>query len=838
MPANIDNIIDGLMGDLVGVQQSFDGIPADELQTTIQNILHDYNLSTDLSFVEKIAAINFGKTEQGKVDAESLSNVPEELKDAMFLPVNTIADIALKRDIDTVITQIPEWYTAIQVMRDAVCETDVVTGRLARHIKFDETLVSNDDHEKNGIIGKVEAVEERLELHQLIKNHMVTGVIEYGEDAMYAIPYAKVFQDLYKYRLNEGKQHGSGNGMFSTSTVLQGYGYHEQAIEYSLKDTIIAEMVEEKKRDEALKNAKVINDSTYKRSTIGQVPLDDCKLFTEQEIIEIYPRYHQEPEIPEDASKEDKEKIKKYQAEADAEIDNVLDMLSSNITFINNDIALPVLEESAHDLKAVYETKYKNEAHITMSETGEVIHEGFIPNVDSFFEQIMMEHGSKMDENVLPQFERVKGIYLKPLPATKLIPIRIDRCVVGYYYYSDMTRPDQAGDRKNSGLTGYTLRSPSVGYDSFSPDRLLCEKLASKIINNFDLKFMRDNTSLHEQIVAILQSHNFNSSMMRFVYIPAEYVVFSAINKDGSGKGHSMLEPGLVTARMYMFLKLYSLLYQINNSQVRIYNLRTSGMDKDYRKFVQETIRKFAARRITANDIFNYRSSMTKVSGGSEMVMYLGPGDKAPVEVNTVPAAESPIATEFLDSLKNEAIHSLVVPTAMIQTSMTEMEFAKEVELSNTRMNSASSSYKSELNPSVTLLYRRILRWETDIDPNVIATMTFSFRMNYAKELSVTSDMITNFAAVRDLAVQTFLTTMEQKPDGDNAPDGLQNTLIREYNKLLMQEYFPSLDVDRLEQLADLARERANGKTLSIQASASQNILADKAEAEMVDEEL
>ena len=837
MAADIDSIIDGLMGDIVGKPDGGE-IPVDGLQNTIQNILHDYNLSTDLSFVEKIAAINFGKDEQGKADTEALSNVPDELRDAAFLPVNTIADIALKQDIDTVITQIPEWYTAIQVMRDAICETDIVTGRLARNLRFDETIVTHDDHEKNSIIGKIEAVEERLELHQLIKNHIVTGTIEYGENAMYCIPYAKVFQDLYKYRLNEGKQNKSGGGMFETSSVLQGFGYHEQAIEVSLKDTIIAEMVEEKKKNEELKNAKIINDATYKRSTVGQDP--GCSLFTEQEIIELYPRYHQTPEYPEDASKEEKEKMLKYQEEADAEIDKILEMLSSNITFVNGDIALPVLEESAHDLKAVYETKYKNEAHIQMSENGDIIHEGFIPNVDTFFEQVMMENGANIEDSVLPQFERIKGIYLKPLPATKLIPIRIDRCVVGYYYYSDMTRPEQAGERKNSGLTGYTLRSPSVGYDTFSPDKMLCEKLATKIINNFDLKFMRDNTSLHEQIVAILQSHNFNNSMMRFVYIPAEYVVFTTINKDGAGKGHSMLEPGLVTARMYMFLKLYSLLYQINNSQIRVYNLRTSGIDKDYRKFVQETIRKFAARRITANDIFNYRSSMTKVSGGSEMVMYLGAGDKKPIEVETIPAAETPIANEFLESLKNEAIHSLVVPTAMIQTAMTEMEFAKEVELSNTRMNSASSSYKCEINPSVTTLYRRVMRWETDIDPNVLATLQFSFRMNYAKELSVTSDMITNFTAVRDLAVQTFLTTAEQKPDSDTAPEGLQNTLVREYNKLLMKEYFPSLDVDRLEILANEARERANSKALSIQAAASENILAEKeiSEEENMDEEL
>lgn len=838
MPELNDEVINGLLADIVGK----DGpVEKEELQTTIQNILHDYNLSTDLSFVEKIAAINFGRDASGKQDKEDLGVIPQELRDASYLPVNTIADIALKQDIDTVITQIPEWYTAIQVMRDYICETDVVTGRLARTITFDEREIEYDDHVHNNIMGKIENVEERLELHQLIKNHMVTGTIEYGEDAMYCVPYAKVFQDLYKYKMSEeignNRKVGTPNGnMFDTSTVLQGYGYHEQAIEVSLKDTIIAEMVEEKKRNAS--NAKPINDGTYKRSTVGKEPgAGSGCLFTEAEIMELYPHYHQPVETSEDTSKEDKEKLERLQAEADAEIDAILESLSSNITFVNADIALPVLEESPHDLKAVYEAKYKHEAHMTVNDTGEIIHEGFIPNVDNFFESVMQEAAIKNDEAVLPQFERVKGIYLKPLPATKLIPIRIDRCVVGYYYYSDMTRPDQAGDRKNSGLTGYTLRSPSIGYDTFAPDKMLCDKLANKIINNFDLKFMRDNTALHEQIVAILQSHNFNNAMMRFVYIPAEYVVFTAINKDGAGKGHSMLEPGLVTARMYMFLKLYALLFQINNSAIRVYYLRSSGLDQNYRKFIQETIRKFSARRITTNDIFNYRSSMTKVSGGSEMVMYLGPGDKRPVDIENIPPAESPISTELLDKLKDEAIHSLVVPTAMIQTAMTEMEFAKEVELSNTRMNSAASGYKIDMNPSITTLYRRILRWETDIDPDILATLKFSFKMNVAKELAITAEMITNFTAVRDLVVQTFLTTEEQKPDSDSAPEGFQNVLVREVTKCMLKDHFPSMDVDKMQSLVDRARQAAQGKMLSVQAIASKNILADKQESESDEEE-
>ena len=610
MSSNKEQLIDGLYADVVGNDELV--VSKDAIVDSISDILHQYNLSTDMSFIEKITTMKFDK----KSESIDLSGMPQDLQNAAYLPVNTIADIALRQDLDMLISQIPEWFTALQITRDAVCESDVVTGRLARSITFDRTSMDNLD--KDNVISKIEEVEERLELHQLIKNHVVFNTLEHGEGYLYVVPDAKVFEDLYKYRTNSAnmKSNSAINTFDTSSSLLNGYG--ESAVEISLNDTII-------------------NDSSTSNDKIKKMRKNG--IFTEAEIIEMRPSYHMKP--MNDESKE----LKSKEEEDDA-FDRTIEEIAKNISCITEDISLPVIEESAHDLRYVYYNKYRNDQEC-------------VQEVKTFFEQVM--DSSTNDSCISNNFKNVKGVYLRILPATKLIPIRVDRNIIGYYYISDMTRPEQSGERKNSGLSGYTLRSPSIGFDTFQPDQMFCEKLANKIINNFNMKFMRDNTALHKQIVAILQSHKFNEQMLRFIFIPAEYVIQFAINKDGMGKGHSMLEPGIVTARMYMFLKLYSLLYQINNSQVRVYNLRMSGIDKNYRQFVQETMRKFAARRVTANDIFNYRSSMTKVSGGSELIMPLGAGDQPPITVESINAAESPISNDLLDSLKNESINSTPV---------------------------------------------------------------------------------------------------------------------------------------------------------------------------------
>ena len=780
MAENDKNLLGPLMKEVTG-DDIF--VKKDAIVDTISDILHEYNLSTEYSFIEKMAMLRMPDSKNGsnKLDLEEL---PSELRDAAFLPVNTIADIAMRQDLDLVISQIPEWFTALQITRDAICESDVVDGTMARDIIFKRTNINDD--EKDNIIAKIEEVEERLELHSTIKNHLVFNTLEYGEGYLYCIPYAKVFNDLYKYRLsNKNARNNDTNlDMLETSSIMNGYGYGESAVEKTLNDTIIS-------------------DSTPKNKSKHGV-------FTEAEVMEIAPQYR--TKVFNEQGNEDKKA-----AEArDKDIDEVLEYVSKNITYVEQDIALPVIEESAHDLRAVYNTKYHDQ-------------EEYVQEVDNLFTKVMNDsiymeadnegNNELRNHGMDPQFENIKGVYMKILPATKLIPIRVDRNIIGYYYISDMTRPEEAGQRRNSGLTGYTLRSPSVGYDTFSPDRMFCEKLASKIINNFNLKFMRDNLALHQQIVSIIQSHKFNDAMMRFIFIPAEHVVQCSINKDGAGKGHSMLEPGLVTARMYMFLKLYSILFQINNSQIRVYNLRLSGLDKDYEAFVKDTMRKFAARRVTVNDIFNYRSSMTKVSGGSELIMPMGAGDVAPITFDNIPAAETPINNELLEQLKNESINSTPVPSLMVQTGgESQIEFAKETELANTRFNTMISSYKIDLNADITKLYRKVLRWETDIDPELIKTLKYKLRMPTAKTLNVTVEMINNFNALVDVVVPIFL--KENEAQKDDKP----TETAREFKKLLLHELIPQIDIDHYEELADQARNAAN-ETQLLETNDAENIV-------------
>ena len=162
----------------------------------------------------------------------------------------------------------------------------------------------------------------------------------------------------------------------------------------------------------------------------------------------------------------------------------------------------------------------------------------------------------------------------------------------------------------------------------------------------------------------------------------------------------------------------------------------------------------------------------------------------------------------------------------MVQGAMSEIDFAKEVELANTRFMSMVSSYKIDFNRDITKMYRMILRFETDIDPQILKTLTFSLQMPTAKTLSITSDMISNFNSLKDLIMEIFLTKEEQKEkDGDVENKGV----AREVAKRLLEKWMPGLDVDMIQKLVDDARKKANQIQLNKKANSEENILGTQA---------
>jgi hypothetical protein len=129
------------------------------------------------------------------------------------------------------------------------------------------------------------------------------------------------------------------------------------------------------------------------------------------------------------------------------------------------------------------------------------------------------------------------------------------------------------------------------------------------------------------------------------------------------------------------------------------------------------------------------------------------------------------------------------------------------------------ASYKIDLNRDITKLYRKMLRWETDIDPVILKNLKYVLRMPARKTLDVTVEMVNNFKSLLDVLMETFM-----RQDEVEDKDGKPTEVARQFKKLVLHEYIPQIDIDHFDDLVDQARDAANQHRLE-EVGSAENII-------------
>jgi hypothetical protein len=118
-------------------------------------------------------------------------------------------------DLNMICAQLAELDAAVTTTRDAIVTADDISKTISRKITFENTL-SNDSN-INNYIGVIEEIEKNLKLPKKIKNQVITHTLKFGRYYAYVIPYEKLFEQQYAYKVRDG-QIDSGNSLKESLT--------------------------------------------------------------------------------------------------------------------------------------------------------------------------------------------------------------------------------------------------------------------------------------------------------------------------------------------------------------------------------------------------------------------------------------------------------------------------------------------------------------------------------------------------------------------------------------------------------------------------------------------
>lgn len=503
-------------------------------------------------------------------------------------------------------------------------------------------------------------------------------------------------------------------------------------------------------------------DDTRKENKLTELDmfLEDC-----------YNKYHMRENNKYSDKKSSETKINKDEFKSD--LKNIME----NIIISTDDIPIPFLEEGLESIEYI-----SNQ------------HNNVVTEDNSLFKKVIKNNKSDGGVKISKkgEFDDIGDCYIKMIEPTRIIPIKIMNTVLGYYYVQDEDITPLSGAVSSS---LYFSR-----FNEHSRQQTIIDSLAERVVQQFNKPFLKNNLKFKEAIVDCFNYYNLNENRVKMQFIPAEYIVRFKIDEDIDGNGTSMIKKSLFYAKLYLMILLFKIMSIImySNDQ-KINYIKQSGLDKNLANRVQEIARLQQSRQINISDLFSYTTLINKVGNGNAVYMPTGRSGERPIETEILSGQDIQLNNDLLEMLKNAYITGTGVPAAILNY-LNEADYAKTVEQNNSKFNARVINYQLDFNPIITDMYKRIMRWSTNIGEEKISNFNFSLTQPRSATANAKAELISQFNTMTE-----FLTGLLY-PDPGQAenPDNL-NAEIREFKKLYAREQLPMIDFDSIEELINKA---------------------------------
>lgn len=652
-------------------------------------------------------------------------------------------------DAEQISNQLVELKEAKSVMRDAIISTDLNTGRINRDITFEQSTVSDPSDQVNPII---EQMEKKFNLPARIKN-IVDKTLGYGEYYVYTVPYHEIFENFArKYKTNTK----AGSNFFEW-----------------------------------------VDEETHDKITIEPIKsgISDDKAFLEsaEEYMSESLRYEEGDSRRTDIR------------------DDLNELISNRITVSTDPIPIAILEEGIQSMSS-FADMYINESGDSFMEAGPSTigqykgkrkkdgnelggDESFLRKYGGEDDGVYSDGSIKKDGTDV-KFEDMKDCYIKEVSPLQMIPVQIMGHTIFYIYIqtSDAAPLTSVLSYQNQ----FRAKDPSNKIDN------LVEDIASRVVGKFNQKFVSENKEFKQLIAGCLQYYELGNTNIHFQLVPKEYVTEFKINKDQLGHGHSMLEPSLFYAKLYLMLLMFKIVTIITKSNDQEINyIRTSGIDKNVYNKAQRIARQKQARRITVNDMFSYTGVINKIGAGNAIYMPIGKNNEKPIETEILQGQSVELNNDLMEMLRTNYILASGVPSA-IMNYLNEADFAKSIETANTKMNGRVINYQIDLNDSVTALYQKILRYTSNTETVNIETVRVKFREPKGASNVTTRDLIDNYSSLQDFIVKMYF--------GDSPTDDKH---VRLFIGKLARLHLPMVNFEKIDEIYEKTRLKAAGKKLN-----------------------
>lgn len=384
----------------------------------------------------------------------------------------------------------------------------------------------------------------------------------------------------------------------------------------------------------------------------------------------------------------------------------------------------------------------------------------------------------------------ITGCKIKRLDPRRLLCLKIDETVLGYYYIETIESMNNI--RRGGPFSFKNNITPNVANNGIDE---IYKVLGDTIYKKIDKQFIKDNIEFKEQIYDVLKYADATNNRLKVTYLEPQYVHEFIVDD-----GESVFEQSLYFAKLYMMLLLSYISGTVARSQdVRAYYVETDPQG-GVTSLVNNAITTLKKQNRAFYSMTNLGKMMSNFNCFDDLYMAKTHDDKKPLDFDIIQGQDMTLNNDLMDTLERITVESSGTPLALIQSS-NEVEFAKAYATLNLDFMRTILDLQIDFNPDIERYLKDIFKYELSNQDESLQAEIDSLSISLQSPMNLLLNNITEqINNAKDLA-----NNLTEICLGQNGMSG-DNTVSDKFIKLICEKYAPNVPWAEFDELLKKAK--------------------------------
>ena len=705
-------------------------------------------------------------------DTDSLNEIRSALEDETVLA--DIMDIYsqnalvrdLDREIDTVCKYMPKLDEALDIKKDNVLSADHFNDDAVR-ISIENVAgagITNNNNNKSEADGSdLELFARKYDL-EAFRNELYSKTAKYGEQFVYIVPYKRALEKLIAR--TDGASLLSEEGILTEESINEGLQSINETLSFRYTDTD-----ESKLKSFGAQELYDLSESTLSDSSLEGLKSNNIEYSGLD--IEI----NKTGVIPGIIAQEC----------------NMRRIFSETVSLFG--------EESLGSARNAYLSNSLYFKNIN-KKLKKAAQGGTLEGPTSLADDGLKDLDEPTKANDAEQLE-IPGAVFEILEHDRVKPIYINNTCLGYYYI-EMNDPNGGNAEEQMTFTSTlggmrprrTARENEANGGTSTQDNEVLMKIARKIAQRIDKKFINTNQDLAKEIYTVLKynaDNNGKTTKLRISFIPPSDIIHSyfELNKK-THRGVSDIVKSLFPAKLCTCLYISNTIALLTRGyDKRLYHVKQT-IDTNITSVLLNVINQIKRSNFNLRQIENMNNIMNVTGRFNDLVIPQNANGESPVSFEIMPGQNVEVKTEFMNMLEEMAVNQTGVSLEMVNSRYQEST-ATHLTMSNARFLIKVYARQKLYEPILSAIYTKLYQYEYNTNSIIKVELPPPIMLNFTNTsqiLSMSQELIQNIVQMK------FGTTQNE-----------QEKLA--FTSLLMEYYYDSfLPMDKINAMADKAKAK------------------------------